>query len=446
MAWRRSLAGSVLRDGGSRGVAILAPGMLAVALLAGCGGDRPLSRGPWRAWLASPGGDIPFGLEIDGHGEDLTARIVNGEESIEVTDIALEGRRLRLGFPHYASAITADLAPGGDRLVGEWVRRSGPGKETRMTFHAIHGEHPRFEAVAKEPPGGSGGGVDGRWRVTFASEEDDSIGIFRTLSDGALIGTFLTVTGDYRYLAGSWDGKTMLLSTFDGAHAFLFEARRDAEGALGGDFWSRDTWHDTWTARPDEEAELADGFEQTRWDEETSLAGISFPDLEGTPKSLADPEFAGRARIIELFGTWCPNCNDAARMLAELQEEYRGRGLSILGLAFEMTGDPDLDAEQVRIYKQRFGLEFPVLLAGTAPKAESSTRLTALDRIRAYPTFIFLDGKGRVEAVYSGFSGPATGADHERLRSDFRTLIEKLLEPAATDPSSSQSPGADQGL
>ena len=144
--------------------------------------------------------------------------------------------------------------------------------------------------------------------------------------------------------------------------------------------------------------------------------------------SPADERFAGRVRIIELFGTWCPNCNDATHYLLELDRRYRSRGLSILGLAFEMTGDHAADAIQVRRYVNYHGIEYPILLAGEANKAKASESFPVLDEVRAYPTFIFIDRQGAVRAIYTGFNGPATEESHDKLRAAFERLIEGMLE------------------
>ena len=84
------------------------------------------------------------------------------------------------------------------------------------------------------------------------------------------------------------------------------------------------------------------------------------------------------ARLIELFGSWCPNCADAARYLSELDERYRSRGLRILGLAFEHTGDFARDAAQVKKYASYHGLQFPLLLAGVSDKASASAATSPL--------------------------------------------------------------------
>jgi thiol-disulfide isomerase/thioredoxin len=290
----------------------------------------------------------------------------------------------------------------------------------------VAGELPRFD------PGGKADAdalarVDGRWAVDFAESDDAAVGRFEAAADGTVEGTFLTTTGDYRFLAGVLDGDRLRLSCFDGAHAFLFEARLAEDGTLAGDFWSRDSWHESWTARKDPTVELPDAFGLTRWVGGKPLDELVFPDLDGTARSLGDETLAGRARVLVIFGSWCPNCNDSTRLLVELDRKYRDRGLAIVGLAFEMTGEFERDARQVRRYAEHHGIDYPLLVAGVSDKAEASQAFPLLDRIRSYPTTIFLHSDGRVRAVHQGFAGPATGTAHEELRARFESLVQELL-------------------
>jgi peroxiredoxin len=251
------------------------------------------------------------------------------------------------------------------------------------------------------------------------------VAVFTELPENGLRGTFLTATGDYRYLSGfHWEGQ-LSLSCFDGAHAFLFDARLQPDGTLAGDFWSGNWHHETWTAKRDDAARLADPFGQTKWNGTTKLADLSFPDLDGKKHSLGD--FAGKATLLVVFGSWCPNCNDEAALLKELDVTYRDRGLRILGLAFELTGEFARDAGQVRIFRQRHGLDIPFFLCGTADKDEATKALHLVDHIRAFPTTIFVGADGLPKAIHSGFAGPATGEEHQKLRRDFAARIEVLL-------------------
>ena len=387
-----------------------------------------IQEGMWRAWLQSPGGEIPFGLEIQKSADGWGGAILNGDERIEIPSLRLEDGAWLIDFPHYDSKIRASLGENGQSLSGEWhmVRRD---HDTRMPFEARFGDQERFDAPEQFER--ADWSAAGRWLVNFESDDQDSVGMFEQGEGSALSGTFLNVTGDYRYLAGRQDGKQLSLSCFDGAHAFLFHATQQSADSLSGEFWSRDTWHETWTATRDPQAVLPDAFGVTSLDESIELGSLSFPDLTGQMRALDDDAFAGSCRILYVFGSWCPNCADATEYLVELQERYGRRGLSVLGLAFEHSGDFERDSRQVRRYMKRHGVDYPVLVAGLSDKAEASKALPLLDRVRSYPTTIFLDADSRVRAIHTGFTGPATGAAHIRLKARFQAIIEELLGEAA---------------
>jgi thiol-disulfide isomerase/thioredoxin len=130
---------------------------------------------------------------------------------------------------------------------------------------------------------------------------------------------------------------------------------------------------------------------------------------------------------VDVFGTWCPTCHDAAPVLVQLHRDYRGRGLEIVGLAYEVTGDSVVDNRQLRRYREKHGIEFPLLLAGLNDTELTAATLPQLANFTAYPTTLFLDRQGRVRRVHAGFYGPATGAQHDRLVAEFRAEIERLL-------------------
>lgn len=394
------------------------------------GPPHELSDGIWRAWLDSPGGDLPFGIEFQKSVGGPKAWIINGQERIAVPGVAWEGEELVMDIDHYDSKIRAKVGEGGRRLDGQWTKRRGSDRWTKMAFHATAGVSSRFDIGAGRTSSPPLAGVDGRWSVDFSSSPDPAVGVFTTYHQGSASGTFMTTTGDYRYLDGNFDGKKLRLSCFDGAHAFLFHADLKADGTLKGDFWSSDSWHETWSAKRDEQAALPDAWLQTQWTGKVPLGKVAFPDLEGKRRALDDPALAGKARIILIFGSWCPNCHDHGELLAELDRRYRDRGLSILGLAFEHTGDFRRDSGQVRKYIARHNVTYPVLIAGLSDKAKASEAFPLLDRIRSFPTTIFMDADGKVRGVHTGYTGPATGDAYSRMRTRFESLVEQMLSDA----------------
>ncbi len=379
--------------------------------------------GTWRAWLDVPGGKLKFELEFVNDDSGLSANLINAGEKQLIPDVQLDGKQLNIDIAHYDSTIAATVSEDDQTLAGSWRKVRGVDSVATIPFHAER-IAPQKQPLKRNPA------MDhyvGRWKVHFSSDDQPAVAIIR---DGPRTtwGTFLTTTGDYRYLAPIVTDEQIELSCFDGAHAFLFRAKRQPDGSLQGDFWSGDWWHETWTAVQDNDFSLPSALELTKWNDQVKLADLVYADLDGNQVSLADPQFQGKARIIEIFGSWCPNCHDAAIYLSELHNKYGPQGLSILGLAFEVTGDPNRDAEQVRRYKKRHNISFPCLLAGVSKKEEASKQIPLLDRIRSYPTTIFIDGDDQVRAVYTGFSGPATGAANTKLKQDFEAAIDTLLE------------------
>ncbi len=399
----------------------------ATALLALLASHQPDLEGTWRCSLACPGGGIPFEMEIGEGGQGRpVAWLINGPErrsAPRLEEFTPPGGAAgyRLYIEPYDSRLEFTLVDG--ELEGEWIRERGDEPPTRLPLHGVRGSAgQRFDLPGRPAPA-----IEGRWRVKFSAADEEAVGIFQVDESGRVGGTFLTTLGDYRWLDGNTDGRRLRLSVFDGAHAFLIAAMLREDGTLAGDFWSRDSWHETWTAVKDPQATLPDPFGLTRWKEHFPLGRLAFPDLEGHLRRLDDPAFAGKARLIVLFGSWCPNCYDESHYLVELQRRYGARGLSILGLAFELGTDPLHQTRVLRTYIRHHGIEYPILRAGTSDKRAAGEAFPLLDRVRAFPTTLFLDGKNRILAVHTGFSGPATGEAHARLRERFEALIEGAL-------------------
>ncbi|MCB1037309.1 MAG: TlpA family protein disulfide reductase, partial [Acidobacteria bacterium] len=275
--------------------------------------------GEWRGVLESPGGDLPFGIRIEDGADGLEGEVVNGGEALPLSGVRQEGRQVVLEFAWYDSEITAQLEDDGATLRGGW-RKTVPGGDSQLPFVATRGAAQRF--LPPREAGLEGGDaqalpeVSGIWAVEFQDESGSEAarGEFRQ-SGEKVEGTFLTPTGDYRFLEGSYQDGLLRLSTFDGAHAFLFQARAIEGGNLAGDFWSRDSYHATFTARRVEseaEAPLPDAWSLAGLTNDEGRFSFEFPDLEGRPVSLSDERFQGKVVLVNIFGSWCPNCNDEA--------------------------------------------------------------------------------------------------------------------------------------
>ena len=385
----------------------------------------------WRCTLELGDAELPFLVEID----DGSAVIINADERVAVPEVEWTDASLRLGFPHFDSEITATRGDG-DTYSGVWRKQRRRESVAEVPFTASPDRGWRFEPVEGLAPGPAA--VSGRWRVDFESESTPAVGRFESAGASTVSGTFLTRTGDYRFLEGTLDSAGLHLSCFDGAHAFLFDAVLDGD-RLVGSFRSGNWWTESWVAVRDDQIALPDPYTELelRGTTRVSEAVALHPDGQETTLAALWAAARPKAVLVQVLGTWCPNCYDETELLKELHAKYADAGLMIVGLCFELTGDVERDLAQIDRYRETRDVPYPLLWAGEADKADTAEALGLTDRILSYPTTLFVNGLGDVDAVHSGFVGPAAVAEHAALRADFEERIERLL--TGVDPTRHRS-------
>lgn len=392
--------------------------------------NKPLTQsheisGLWRGVLASPGGELPFGIDIIKTNGVYTAKIINGPERVDTSSVEFNDKQVTINFEWYDARIKAQLSEDGKTMTGQWSK-TAPEKISKLDFSAIKDAKHRFN---QELNSENRSAVSGNWEVVFTDESGQDKAVAELSQEGKIVnGTFLTPTGDYRYLSGSANNNKLMLSAFDGAHAFLFSAQLE-NNTLNGDFWSRDSYHATWIAhKSDDTSEyLPSGWEMNKVTTVDNTVSFAFENLAGKVVQLSDERFAGKAVLVNLFGTWCPNCNDEAPVLAKFYDKYNSQGLEIVGLAFEFTEDPVRDKKQIKRFKQRHKINYPLLLAGVNDKDKATKVLGFLDKVKSYPTTLFLDKNHQVVNIHTGFSGPGTGEHYTELIQELEKEILALL-------------------
>ncbi|WP_266362637.1 TlpA disulfide reductase family protein [Tellurirhabdus rosea] len=394
--------------------------------LIACSSDSKIRvpKGVWRATLQTKGGELPFGLDIVPNADSATYTVyaLNGSERLRMDTATVSNDTLRIPMRLFESEIIAKIS--NKRLEGIFRRRRTGNEYVTMPFAAYHGLKYRFEPEGKT----AAANLTGKWAATFRSEGDSTgaVGLFNQ-NGNKVTGTFLTSTGDYRYLEGNVFGDSLLLSCFDGTHVFLFKARRQPNGTLTGGFWSGATGYESWTARLDPAAALPDETTLTYLKPGYKTISFSFPDVSGKPVSLQDERFKNKVVIVQILGSWCPNCMDETNYLSPWYKKNRNRGVEIVGLAYEKSADLTESAPKLQRMINRFGIDYPVLLAGTNDKAAASRTLPAINRVVGFPTTIFIDKRGNVREIHTGFSGPGTGVYYDKFVEDFNRLVDKLV-------------------
>ncbi|MEP7225861.1 MAG: TlpA disulfide reductase family protein [Gemmatimonadales bacterium] len=372
--------------------------------------------GPWRAVLDLAGGPLPFALQIERAGKGWRGKLCNGEKCQPFSTVRVEGDSVVLENADYAATLKAALR--GDSLVGYYHNVGSNGPRT-IPFRAARGRWP----ITRAPRN-----LVGRWDATYFQDLGTSPRVFEFRNGPAgIVGTLISSTSDYGPFSGTAAADSFSIGYFDGSFVYLITGKLQGD-TLRGVFHAGLRTQTPWRAvRSTGAPHLASPTEITSADTAEPLR-FSFPDLQGQQVRNDDPRFEGKVVLVDIFGTWCPTCHEGTPELIRLYNRYRGRGLEMVGLAFEVSGDPAVDGPLVRRYRDKFRIPFPLLLAGTNDVEGTEAALPQLHGAGAFPTILFLGRDGRVRRVHAGFHGLAAGAQHQRQVREFEGEIEKLLD------------------
>lgn len=266
----------------------------------------------------------------------------------------------------------------------------------------------------------------GRYDIYFKNEEPESIhciGLFKQTGN-YITGTFLTPTGDYRFLEGDVSGDHAFLSAFDGSHVYYFSARMKGDSIVDGKFYAAISWFDEWTGVKNPNAKLADADSLVQFNEYPLR--FAFRNTEGIMVAINDSLYRGKPLIVQLMGSWCPNCMDETRFLSSWYNQRKNKNVEVIALDFERIIDTAKINTAIHRIQSAFDVRYPILYAGTSDKKIAVKQFPQLDRIYAFPTLLLLDAEKKIVRAHSGFSGPATGEEYEKFIRWFESSLEKI--------------------
>jgi thiol-disulfide isomerase/thioredoxin len=376
----------------------------------------PSPAGPWKAVLELSGGDLPFAMAIQTAGSGWKGQLCNGSKCEPFSAVRMQGDSLVLEIADYDATLIGFLRA--DSLTGYYRNVGSRGPRT-IPFRAQRGRAPATRGAKQ---------LLGRWDATYFQELGTSPRVFefRNQSSG-FEGRIISSTTDYGPFTGSVTADSFAIGLFDGSFVYLLTGKLQGD-TLRGIFHAGLRNQTRWIAvRSTGAPHLESPTEISRADTTEPLQ-FAFPDLSGRLFRSDDLRLRGKVVLIDIFGSWCPTCHDATPELLRLYRTYHDRGLEIVGLAFEATGDTAVDARQVRRYREKFRIPFPLLLAGVNDTESIARALPQLSDVTAFPTTVFLGRDGRVRRIYAGFHGLAAGPQHARMVRVFEQEIERLLD------------------
>lgn len=374
--------------------------------------------GRWDGFVSYNGYRIPFPLELSQSGDNVSVSFFNGDDRVSSTGGRLSGKTLSVNFDHYATRLNATYKD--DVIHGTY----GGARSGLHEFEARpHRESPPPSVHAPE--------IAGVWDLPGESPKGEHAWRLIVRQNGASVSAaVLRVDGDTGALEGKFQNGKFLLHHFDGARASVAEITPQADGSLDVLLDGFKSSAKRFTAVRLDQAKAKGLPEPTNPDGHTRLKNadqslaFSAPDLDGKPVGNGDARFRGKVVIVNVTGSWCPNCHDEAPFLEDLYRKYHRNGLEIVALDFE---EPDQlkDPSRLRAFIRKYGIDYTYLLAGEP--SELQAKLPDAENLNSWPTTFFIGRDGKVRAIHSGFAGVASGPFHNELKRETTARIEKLL-------------------
>ena len=380
-------------------------------------------QGEWLFKLNIADASIPFNAVFNIDLGQLVMHIKNSDEEIVVKDIIVKRDSLYIQMPYFNSRFFGKLVS--DSLIeGFWVDDSRP-DNYNIPFTGHLGEKVRFGASSELDPSD----FNGSWKVVFDPTSDKpcpGVGIFKQQGN-YISGTVMTETGDHRFLQGNVNGRQINLSCFDGAHAFLYSGRLNDLGNIQGTFWSGKHYTEPWTGERNYDFTLTHPDSLVHLTKEVRLSELKFPDFNDHVVSFGDAQFENKVLIVQVMGSWCPNCLDECVVFKDLYATYKSQGLEIAAVLYERGDDMGIIKKRIDRYKNQLGLNYMFLYGGAASKPLASEHFSMLNEIISFPTAIIIDRKGVVRKIHTGFYGPGTGDHYITYKKDLVSFLETLL-------------------
>jgi peroxiredoxin len=401
---------------------------LAVSLLFFINVSAQLTAGYWQGvLLLNDSTDLRFRFEVKYDLGIYSVDFINAEERISTNEIAVRNDSVFIKMPVFDSEFRCKKS--GDKLTGVWINHTRKDKNIISFIADRCLKKCEDETVFISTQYFNAGGT---WECDFSpgsNELTKAKGVFvQTDPFKQLTGTFLTETGDYRYLEGKLaNNRKIYLSCFDGAHAFVFTGNMKGDSIVNGHFYSGAHHHENWIAKRNDKFQLRNPDSLTYLKPGFTKVDFSFKNPEGKTVSLNDKKYNGKVVIVQLMGSWCPNCMDETKFLASFYDKYKPKGLEVVGLAFERTDDFNKAVSNVNRMKNRFNADYEFLITMKTGADQASEALPMLNKIMAFPTTIYIDKKGVVRKIYTGFYGPATGNNYSKYVEETTRFVEKLL-------------------
>ena len=345
---------------------------------------------------------IPCRIELK---TDVQWEIVNGAERIPIEIKWGKDSTFKSSLPLFNTYFEGKKEKG--IVTGEWVDPTRTG-DYRIPFQIVNNKIREFDTKVHIP-------IHLKYKIVF---EDDSVPAVLDMAvvreEYVVYGTVLTETGDYRYLQGEpFENNRFYLSAFDGTHLFYL-AGQLVDNKIEGVFMSGKHYMAKFKGEADANFKLREADELTWMKNPKDVLKLKLNSDVKTERSFGDKDWKGKVTLVQIMGTWCPNCTDESRFVKSMYEKYHAQGLEVVPVSFERGTDKQVAFTRINSQAKQMALPYPVYLGSGADSPQKSAAIVfgQLNHVMSFPTLILIGKDGKVNKVWTGFYGPGTGVHY----------------------------------
>ena len=383
-----------------------------VLLFFSCSNENDYSPTNYLGFLkANDSIDIPFNFNLN----DSLMIIRNSRENIYLS-ISNSNDSIKVNSPFFEDFLM--FVKINDSFNGFYYNKS---LKRKIPFYAKSGIN-RFNYKF-----GDYKNFDGKWKMIFSYDNEPYSAEMLVLQNkNEISGTVRTETGDYGFMEGVVSGKKISISNFNGYRGYMINGYLDCD-TIKGNLYRGNYDIKKFIAYKDFNFKLPDPYGLTKMKKGFENFIFSFKNYDGKIVSNNDEKFIDKVNLIQIMGSWCPNCLDESIYLSELSKKYDE--IVITSIAFEFASSEQKAINNIKKLKNKLNLDYDILLAqyGTSSKIDAVEKLPSLDTLISYPTLIVVDKNKKVRRIHTGFNGPATGDNYYNFKKEFERFLEKVI-------------------
>ena len=374
--------------------------------------------GYWKINIELQDKTLPVIVKLQKEKDILSGFLVNSTEKIP-----LEGRIIDGKFTFQIGANYAEfqgiLKDG--KLKGHWIRTNKVDYRVPFTGNKTSSTDLYKKYESSNLPFN----FTGNWKIKL-DQTKTGLGVFKQIGS-RVQGSILTKTGDYRYLDGYIKGSTLTLTGFDGVFSYVITLLVNGD-KFSGIMQAGKSYRQEISGTKDNSFKLENPLSLASV-KKTKIYPFKYTTFDNEIVDFSSSEFVDKVKVIQVFGSWCPNCLDETQYFVAWQNKNKAKlnDVKFIAMAFEQFESLELAKKALRKTKRKMKMDYPIILADYKSTKTVQEHLP-ITNFLAFPTTIILNKKNDVIKIHTGFSGQATGIFFDQFTQMFNETIDKLIK------------------